>query len=122
MVLGVEGGLLRSTDAKRFDFVLKWKQEDLHYPYIKHVLFARHRPGFMWVAGFDKVTQHAFIAESRDGGLTWTDLSASLPRFFDLQTEAEQITALVERSDGSLLIAQTLGAGHSGRLLLLLLR
>ena len=121
--IGVEGGLLRSEDnGVSFRFVI---QEPLsgskNYPYIRSFLALKGKPDTMVIGGFDKATQLAYLAWSKDGGATWTDISKLTPNHGKAPAggAVTTITGIFEDPQGRILVTMNeLGEGQ-GKLLLL---
>ena len=118
---GVEGGLLRSEDGgKSFQFVIRHPLSGGNYPYIRHLIALAGRPDTLVAGGFDKATQKPYLAWSKDGGTTWTDLSSLLPghaRNLDDQSAAA-VTAIAEDPQGRVLVAVNEKESAQGRLVL----
>lgn len=119
---GVEGGLLRSEDGgKSFRFVIQHPLSGgRDYPYIRHLLALAGKPDTLVAGGFDKATQKPYLAWSKDGGTTWTDLSPLLPgyaRNLDDGSVAE-VTAIAQDPQGRVLVTVNESKGAQGRLVL----
>lgn len=123
--IGVEGGLLRSDDnGVTFKFVI---QEPLSggkaYPYIRSFLPLKGKPDTMVIGGFDKATRLPYLAWSKDGGVTWTDISKATPNYGKAPADgaATMITGMFEDPQGRILVTMNeLGDGQ-GKLMLLTL-
>ena len=121
--IGVEGGLLRSEDnGVSFKFVI---QEPLSgsktYPYIQSFLPLKGKPDTMVIGGFDKATQFPYLAWSKDGGTTWTDISKLAPNYGKAPAggAATMITSISEDPQGRIIVTMNeLGDGQ-GKLMLL---
>jgi hypothetical protein len=122
---GVEGGLLRSEDGGRsFKFVIQHPLSGgRNYPYIRHLVALAGRPDTLVAGGFDKATQKPYLAWSKDGGTTWTDLSALLPGYVRNLDDASvaAVTAIAEDPQGRLLVTVNEKEGAQGRLVLVTL-
>jgi hypothetical protein len=122
---GVEGGLLRSEDGgKSFRFVIEHPLSGgKNYPYIRHLLALAGKPDTLVAGGFDKATQKPYLAWSKDGGTTWTDLSALLPGYVRNLDDgsAAAVTAIAEDPQGRVLVAVNEKEGAQGRLVLVTL-
>jgi hypothetical protein len=122
---GVEGGLLRSEDGgASFSFVIRHPLSGgTNYPYIRHLLALAGKPDTLVAGGFDKATQKPYLAWSKDGGTTWTDLSSLLPgyaRNLDDGSVAE-VTAIAQDPQGRVLVTVNATKGAQGRLVLVTL-
>jgi len=122
---GVEGGLLRSEDGgKSFKFVIRHPLSGGgNYPYIRHLLALAGKPDTLVAGGFDKATQKPYLAWSKDGGTTWTDLSALLPGYVRNLDDGSvaAVTAIAEDPQGRVLVAVDEKEGAQGRLVLVTL-
>ncbi len=119
---GVEGGLLRSEDGGRsFRFVIRHPLSGgKNYPYVRHLIALAGKPDTLVADGFDKATQKPYLAWSKDGGTTWTDLSALLPgyaRNLDDQSAAA-VTAIAEDPQGRVFVTVNEKESAQGRLVL----
>lgn len=123
--VGVEGGLLRSEDGgKSFKFVIHNPIDGKNYPYIKSFLSLKGQPETIVVGGFDKVNYRPYLAFSRDGGTTWTDLSALLPNYkapTGPNGEHGLVTDLDEDPEGRIILTYNEYFETRGRLLQLTL-
>ncbi len=100
---GIEGALLRSTDAgASYEFVLHYDHDAPKYPYIGHILFPSAHPSMIVIAGFDKARGGPYLAVSFDDGETWRDDSALLP---GVGSQTWSVAALAETAAGQILIA-----------------
>ncbi len=100
---GIEGALLRSTDAgASYEFILHYDLEAPKYPYITHILFPSTEPSTIVIAGFDKASGGPYLAVSFDDGATWRDDSALLP---GIGSETWSVAAIAETAAGQMLIA-----------------
>jgi hypothetical protein len=117
MYAGIEGALLRSTDAgASYEFLLHYELDAPKYPYITHILFPTAHPSTIVIAGFEKARGGPYLAVSSDDGATWRDDSALLP---GLGSETWSVAALAETPSGQLVIAvedDTAGALHVSEL------
>lgn len=78
--IGVEGGLLKSTDAgQNFRFVLEYTTPP--YPYIHEIFFAPNMPGMIVAGGDGNCVCGPFLAVSSDNGETWYDITSRLLPF-----------------------------------------
>jgi hypothetical protein len=103
MYAGIEGALLRSTDAgASYDFILHYDLDAPKYPYITHILFPSAHPSTIVIAGFDKADGGPYLAVSFDDGATWRDDSVLLP---GIGSETWSVAALAETPAGQILIA-----------------
>jgi hypothetical protein len=122
---GVEGGLLRSEDGgKSFKFVIQHPLSGgNNYPYIRHLLALAGKPDTLVAGGFDKATQKPYLAWSKDGGTTWTDLSALLPGYArDLDdASVAEVTAIAQDPQGRVLVTVNESKSAQGRLVLVTL-
>lgn len=122
---GVEGGLLRSEDGgKSFKFVIQHPLSGgKNYPYIRHLLALAGKPDTLVAGGFDKATQKPYLAWSKDGGTTWTDLSALLPGYARNLDDASvaAVTAIAQDPQGRVLVAVNERESAQGRLVLVTL-
>ncbi len=122
---GVEGGLLRSEDGgKSFRFVIQHPLSGgKNYPYIRHLLSLAGRPDTLVAGGFDKATQKPYLAWSKDGGTTWTDLSALLPGYVRNLDDASvaAVTAIAQDPQGRVFVAVDEQESAQGRLVLVTL-
>ena len=81
---GIEGAILRSTDAgASYEFVHHYLIEGTSegkYPYVGSLLAPSRAPGVLLAGGFDKAKEAdaAWLAISLDGGTTWRDRSVAL--------------------------------------------
>ena len=123
--IGVEGGLLRSDDnGASFKFVI---QEPLSggkaYPYIHSFLPVKGKPDTVVIGGFDKATQQAYLAWSKDGGTTWTDISKLTPNHGKTPAAGAtvMITGLAEDAQGRILVTMNETGEGQGKLLQLTL-
>ncbi|HEX2059737.1 MAG TPA: sialidase family protein [Thermoanaerobaculia bacterium] len=100
---GIEGALLRSTDAgASYEFILHYDHDAPKYPYITHILFPSTHPSAIVIAGFDKARGGPYLAVSFDDGATWRDESALLPGFSSMHWS---VSALAQTPAGQMLIA-----------------
>lgn len=122
---GVEGGLLRSEDGgKSFKFVIRHPLSGGgNYPYIRHLLALAGKPDTLVAGGFDKATQKPYLAWSKDGGTTWTDLSPLLPGYARNLDDASvaEVTAIAQDPQGRVLVTVNESKGAQGRLVLVTL-
>ena len=123
--VGVEGGLLRSEDGgKSFKFVIQEPVEgNKAYPYIKSILPLNGSPDTIVVGGFDKHNFKPYLAVSRDGGATWSDLSNLLPGF-NVPVGSDSVaivTSLAQDPQGRILLTLNEREDGQGRLLQLTL-
>jgi hypothetical protein len=122
---GVEGGLLRSEDGgKSFKFVIRHPLSGGgNYPYIRHLLALAGKPDTLVAGGFDKATQKPYLAWSKDGGTTWTDLSTLLPGYARNLDDASvaEVTAIAQDPQGRVLVTVNESKGAQGRLVLVTL-
>lgn len=119
--IGVEGGLLRSDDnGASFKFVI---QEPLSgakaYPYIRSFLPVKGKPDTVVIGGFDKATQQAYLAWSKDGGSTWTDISKLTPNYGKTPAAGAtvMITGIAEDAQGRILVTMNETGEGQGKLL-----
>jgi len=124
--VGVEGGLLRSTDNGRsFRFVLHEPLTSTQsYPYIGAFLPLRDNPGTLVIGGFDKLHGRPYLAWSDDSGNSWKDISALVPGY-GKQTDDEfsmpSVSALSQDPQGRIIVVTNERADGQGRLMLLTL-
>jgi len=124
--VGVEGGLLRSTDNGRsFRFVLHEPLTSTQsYPYIGAFLPLRDNPGTLVIGGFDKLHGRPYLAWSDDNGYSWKDISALVPGY-GKQTDDEfstpSVSALSQDPQGRIIVVTNERADGQGRLMLLTL-
>jgi hypothetical protein len=124
--VGVEGGLLRSTDnGNSFKFVIHEPLSDgKGYPYISAFLPLKGKPDTLVVGGFDKMHGRPYLAWSKDGGDTWTDISTLVPGY-ERKTDDEygmpSISALMQDPDGRIIVVTNERADGQGRLMQLTL-
>lgn len=123
--VGVEGGLLRSDDnGQTFKFVI---QEPLSggktYPYIRAFLPLNGKPDTLVIGGFDKATQFPYLAWSKDGGTTWTDISKLAPNYGKAPAAGAtaMITSVTEDAQGRILVTFNETGEAQGKLLQLTL-
>lgn len=120
--VGVEGGLLRSDDGgKSFRFVIHNPLEgNKGYPYVKSFLPLRGDPDTVVVGGFDKENFQPYMAWSRDGGTSWTDISALLPGYGrkaeGAETRVAMVTSIVQDPQGRILFTMNERENQEGRL------
>jgi hypothetical protein len=123
--VGVEGGLLRSQDGgKTFAFVIREPVEgNKAYPYIKSILPLNGKPDTIVVGGFDKHNHKPYLAVSRDGGATWSELSNLLPGFNPPagSDSAAMVTSLAQDPQGRIYVSLNEREDGQGRLLQLTL-
>lgn len=123
--VGVEGGLLRSEDGgKTFKFVIQEPVEgNKAYPYIKSILPLNGSPDTIVVGGFDKHNHKPYLAVSRDGGATWSDLSNLLPGFNPPagSDSSAMVTSLAQDPQGRIYLSLNEREDGQGRLLQLTL-
>lgn len=125
--VGVEGGLLRSDDGgKSFRFVIHNPIENNKgYPYVKSFLPLRGQPDIIVVGGFDKENFQPYMAWSRDGGSSWTDISALLPGYGrkveGAETRVATVTSIVQDPQGRILFTLNEREDQQGRLYQLIL-
>lgn len=123
--IGVEGGLLRSEDdGASFKFVIQQPLSgSKNYPYITAFLPVRGKPDTMVVGGFDKATQMAYLAWSKDGGATWTDISNLTPNHGKTPAKGAtvMIKAISEDPQGRILVTMNETGEGQGRLMQLTL-
>lgn len=124
--VGVEGGLLRSTDLGTiFKFVI---HEPLTggkgYPYIGAFLPVKGKPGTIVVGGFDKMHGRPYLAWTEDSGESWKDISKLVPGY-DRKTDDEystpSISAITQDPDGRIIVVTNERADSQGRLMQLTL-
>lgn len=124
--VGVEGGLLRSTDnGNSFKFVI---HEPLSggkgYPYISAFLPLKGKPGSIVVGGFDKMHGRPYLAWSEDSGASWKDISKLVPGY-ERKTEDEystpSISAITQDPGGRIIAVTNERADSQGRLMQLTL-
>ena len=123
--IGVEGGLLRSEDnGVSFKFVIQQPLSgSKNYPYITAFLPLKGKPDTMVIGGFDKATQMAYLAWSKDGGASWTDISNLTPNHGKTPPAgaAVMIKSITEDPQGRILLTMNeLGEGQ-GKLMQLTL-
>jgi len=124
--VGVEGGLLRSLDnGNSFKFVIHEPLSDgKGYPYIGAFLPLKGKPDTLVVGGFDKMHGRPYLAWSKDGGATWTDISKMVPGY-ERTTEDEystpSVAALTQDPDGRIIVVTNERADGQGRLMQLTL-
>ena len=123
--VGVEGGLLRSEDnGVSFKFVI---QEPLSgskkYPYIQSFLPLKGKPDTMVIGGFDKATQLPYLAWSKDGGVTWNDISSATPNYGKAPAggAVTTITGIFEDPQGRILVTMNELGEAQGKLMQLTL-
>lgn len=124
--VGVEGGLLRSTDnGNSFKFVI---HEPLSggkaYPYIGAFLPVKGKPGTIVVGGFDKMHGRPYLAWSEDSGASWKDISTLVPghdRKTDDEYSTPSISAITQDPDGRIIVVTNERADGQGRLMQLTL-
>ena len=124
--VGVEGGLLRSTDnGNSFKFVI---HEPLSggksYPYISAFLPLRGKVGTIVIGGFDKMHGRPYLAWSEDSGASWKDISTLVPgyeRKTDDEYSTPSISALSQDPDGRIIVVTNERADSQGRLMQLTL-
>ncbi|MFC0254528.1 WD40/YVTN/BNR-like repeat-containing protein [Massilia consociata] len=120
--VGVEGGLLRSEDGGRsFKFVIHNPVEGATaYPYVKAFLPLRGKPDTLVVGGFDKHNFRPYMAWSKDGGTTWTDISSMLPGYTrtanGADTRVAVVTSIAEDPQGRILFTMNEREDQQGRL------
>lgn len=120
--VGVEGGLLRSTDnGNNFKFVIHEPLEGgKGYPYIKAFLPVKSKPGFIVVGGFDKANGRPYLAWSPDGGMVWNDISKQVPGYDNVDGDENSVgavSAIVEDPQGRILVVANARSDGQGRLL-----
>ena len=120
---GVEGGLLRSSDGGlSFQYVILQPQGAPNYPSIGTPLALRNRPDVLLVGGVDKANGKPYLAVSVNGGVRWTDISASLPGYHRPGALATaQVTSLMQDQLGRIFLTLNLDQASKGRLVLLTL-
>jgi len=124
--VGVEGGLLRSLDnGNSFKFVI---HEPLAggkgYPYIGAFLPLAGKPDTIVVGGFDKMHGRPYLAWTRDGGASWTDISKLVPGYDREQHDefsTPSVSALAQDPDGRIIVVINERADGQGRLMQLTL-
>ena len=124
--VGVEGGLLRSTDnGNSFKFVI---HEPLSggkgYPYISAFLPLKGKPGTIVVGGFDKMHGRPYLAWSQDSGASWKDISKMVPGYDSKQDDeysTPSVSALAQDPDGRIIVVTNVRADSQGRLMQLTL-
>lgn len=124
--VGVEGGLLRSTDnGNSFKFVI---HEPLSggkgYPYIGAFLPLKGNPGTIVVGGFDKMHGRPYLAWTRDSGASWTDISRLVPGYASQDQDeysTPSVSALAQDPDGRIIVVTNERADGKGRLMQLTL-
>ena len=117
---GGQNVLASNDGGKSFQFVIRHPLSGGNYPYIRHLIALAGRPDTLVAGGFDKATQKPYLAWSKDGGTTWTDLSSLLPgyaRNLDDQSAAA-VTAIAEDPQGRVLVAVNEKESAQGRLVL----
>lgn len=124
--VGVEGGLLRSTDNGRsFRFVLHEPLTSTQsYPYIGAFLPLRDNPGTLVIGGFDKLHGRPYLAWSDDSGNSWKDISALVPGYgkkTDDEFSMPSVSALSQDPQGRIIVVTNERADGQGRLMLLTL-
>lgn len=120
--VGVEGGLLRSTDnGNSFGFVIHEPISDgKGYPYIGAFLSPRDQPGTVVVGGFDKMHGRPYLAYSRDSGASWTDISALVPGYARPagdESGAGAVVALAQDPQGRIVVVVNERGDSQGRLM-----
>ncbi len=109
---GVEGGLLKSTDAgQSFRFGIKYTPSPNNVqksPYITKILFHSKLTNVIVIGGFDKgPLKQLFLAYSKDNGETWLDISnqtVSLVGRPSNTTETDAVEFVSEDADGRVLV------------------
>ena len=124
--VGVEGGLLRSTDnGNSFKFAI---HEPLSggkgYPYISAFLPLKGKPGTIVVGGFDKMHSRPYLAWTKDSGASWNDISKLVPGYDSKQDDeysTPSVSALAQDPDGRIIVVTNERADSQGRLMQLTL-
>lgn len=124
--VGVEGGLLRSTDnGNSFKFVIHEPLEGgKGYPYIGAFLSPKGKPNTVVVGGFDKMHGRPYLAYSHDSGASWTDISTLVPGYGKVAGDefgAGSVAALAEDPQGRIIVVVNERADGQGRLMQLTL-
>ena len=123
--IGVEGGLLRSEDdGVSFKFVIQQPLSGAKtYPYITAFVPVRGKPDTMVIGGFDKATQMAYLAWSKDGGATWIDISNLTPNHGKTPPAGAtvMIKAISEDPQGRILVTMNDTGDAEGKLMQLTL-
>ncbi|MEJ7861050.1 MAG: hypothetical protein WKF90_05370 [Pyrinomonadaceae bacterium] len=108
---GVEGALLKSTDAGRnFSFVIKYGIGNSSgiYSYILKILFHSKNPNVIVVGGYDKgPARRPFLAYSKDNGGTWLDISNQTQFFVGKPsntTVVDRVEFITEDPEGRVLV------------------
>jgi len=124
--VGVEGGLLRSLDnGNSFKFVIHEPLSDgKGYPYIGAFLPLKGKPDTLVVGGFDKMHGRPYLAWSKDGGSTWTDISKMVlgyERTNEDEYSTPSVAALTQDPEGRIIVVTNERADGQGRLMQLTL-
>ena len=124
--IGVEGGLMRSEDNGRsFKFVIHEPLSDAKgYPYIGAFLALKDKPSTLVIGGFDKMHGRPYLAWSKDGGSTWTDISTMVPGYANQggdENGAGSVSALMQDPQGRIIVVVNERADSQGRLMQLTL-
>jgi len=124
--IGVEGGLMRSEDNGRsFKFVIHESLTDAKgYPYIGAFLALKEQPKTLVIGGFDKMHGRPYLSWSKDGGSTWTDISAMVPGYAnkaDDEYSAGSVSAIMQDPQGRIIVVVNERADGQGRLMQLTL-
>ena len=124
--IGVEGGLMRSDDNGRsFSFVIHEPLADgKGYPYIGAFLALKDKPSTLVIGGFDKMHGRPYLAWSKDGGSTWTDISSIVPGYANQAGDEHSVgtvSAIAQDPQGRVLVVVNERADGQGRLLQLTL-
>lgn len=124
--IGVEGGLMRSEDNGRsFKFVIHEPLlEAKGYPYIGAFLALKDKPSTLVIGGFDKMHGRPYLAWSKDGGTTWTDISAMVPGYANKggdEHSVGSVSALMQDPQGRIIVVVNERADSQGRLMQLTL-
>jgi hypothetical protein len=124
--IGVEGGLMRSEDNGRtFKFVIHEPLTDAKgYPYIGAFLALKDKPSTLVIGGFDKMHGRPYLAWSKDGGSTWTDISTMVPGYankIDDENGVGSVSALMQDPQGRIIVVVNERSNSQGRLMQLTL-
>ena len=124
--VGVEGGLLRSTDnGNSFKFVIHEPLSDgKGYPYISAFLPLKDKPGTIVVGGFDKMHGRPYLAWTQDSGASWNDISKLVPGYeskHEDEFSTPSVSALAQDPDGRIIVVTNERADSQGRLMQLTL-
>lgn len=124
--IGVEGGLLRSEDSgASFKFVIHEPlSEAKGYPYIGAFLALKDKPSTLVIGGFDKMHGRPYLAWSKDGGSTWTDISSMVPGYANKADDEHgtgSVSAIMQDPQGRIIVVVNERADGQGRLMQLTL-